>query len=252
MSTIQGRNPRDDCPICASRETVWVSETEADTYKFSNCRNCNFVFLNPMPSRDELSELYETNTYEITQDWYPKSASRIRRALGRSLRLLPHICRKEVLDVGCGGGFMTEAMRICGARASGVDINPVAIAYARNRFAKNSFFCEDFDAFLERKLVYDFVYCSDLLEHIGDLDYMMSFFCRVVRLGGRIYINTPDYDHPKVPPNLKDWDVFGPPYHVQFFNFQNAGLLFDEFGFRITKRVHHPKPGFHFFARKME
>lgn len=244
--------PREDCPICSGREVAWLSETAAETYRFARCRDCRFVFLNPMPDRDDLAQLYESNTYGIRQNYYPKSASRLRRSIGRSLKLLPFVFRKTVLDVGCGGGFMVEAMRLYGAKAHGIDVNPVSVAYAKKRFRNNSFYCENFDVFSEKNLIYDFVYCSDLLEHIGDLDYMMSFFRKVVKPGGRIYVNTPDYDHPKVPRNLKDWDVYDPPYHVQFFNFHNASILFGRYGFQMVKRISHRKPGLHFIAAAVD
>ena len=249
MSDRDGESARQDCPICGDRRLVWLAETEGEAYRFCRCGGCRFVFLNPMPGYDELAKLYESNTYGIAEDHYPKAASRMRRATSRALRLLPRLFRRQVLDVGCGGGFMVEAMRRCGAKVSGIDINPASIAYAKRRFPRNAFFCEPLDVFAERNLIYDFVYCTDLLEHIGDLDFMMSFLRAVVRPDGQVYVNTPDYDHPKVPPRLTDWDAYDPPYHVQFFNLHNAGLLFAGHGFQIVKRTPHRKPGLLFIAR---
>ena len=240
----------DACAICGGRAIDCVPETARDEYKFFRCEGCCFVFLHPMSSLEALSKLYEDNTYGIEETRYEKSSSRLRRSIVRSIKLLPCIFRKNVLDVGCGGGFMVEAMRLCGAEASGIDVNPMAIAYAKKRFKRNQFFCEHFDVFADRKLNYDFIFCSELMEHIGDLRYMMAFFTKSMKVGGYIYITTPDYGHPKTPKILKEWDVYVPPYHVQFFNFENARILFNRYGFEMVRKIPRRKPGLHFITRK--
>ncbi len=88
---------------------------------------------------------------------YPKAASRFRRARIKALRFVRYIRGRDAIDIGCGGGFMVEAMRRVGARTAGLDINPQAITYAERHFPENRFFCEDVAAFEGHDLAFDFV-----------------------------------------------------------------------------------------------
>jgi 2-polyprenyl-3-methyl-5-hydroxy-6-metoxy-1,4-benzoquinol methylase len=237
------------CPLCGSADIGF--KATGKRYAFDSCNACRYIFANPMPTMRELEALYVKPRGDAAEDReFPKARTRMRKALARALRFLPYIVGKRALDLGCGGGFMVEAMRVFGARASGLDINPRSIAYARNRFPKCAFFDEDFESFAARGLAFDFVYCSDVLEHVSDLKQTMDFLDRIVKPGGHVYINTPDAAHPKVPRDITRWDVFDDPQHVHFFTLENARILFARAGFDIVRSRRHRKPGLHFVARK--
>lgn len=74
------------CPICASPKLLPF--VQQDEWCFSQCVDCQFAFLNPMPTQAQLNGLYEDDR-GITATHYPKAASRRLRSLMRALRLLP-------------------------------------------------------------------------------------------------------------------------------------------------------------------
>ena len=94
-----------------------------------------------MPSEMVLESMYNT-CGQITPDFYPKAKSRLHRALRIAMHLYRFAWRGPVLDVGCGGGFQVEAFRRFGMRPTGLDISANYIAFARNAFSKNYFYCE--------------------------------------------------------------------------------------------------------------
>ena len=137
----------DACPICDGVQTAFYARQ--DEYDFVACRSCGFVFLFPMPDAASLAAVYDDTAFGVGR--YPKARSRMRRATMRALRLWPHFFAKDAIDVGCGGGFVAEAMRRLGARSVGLDISPGSIAYARDAFPQVRYFEETFESFLARQ-----------------------------------------------------------------------------------------------------
>lgn len=101
---------------------------------------------------------------------------------------------KEVLDLGCAGGFMAEAMAARGANVTGIDPAAEAIAAARAH-ARAGGLRIGYDVGVGEALPYgdgsfDAVVCVDVLEHVADLDLVMAQVARVLRPGGLFLFDT--------------------------------------------------------------
>jgi 2-polyprenyl-6-hydroxyphenyl methylase/3-demethylubiquinone-9 3-methyltransferase len=101
---------------------------------------------------------------------------------------------KDVLDLGCGGGFMAEAMARRGARVTGVDPSRQAIAAARAH-ATVSGLAIDYRVGLGEAIpaddaTCDAVVCVDVLEHVSDLHQVAREIARVLRPGGLLLFDT--------------------------------------------------------------
>lgn len=101
---------------------------------------------------------------------------------------------KRVLDLGCGGGFMAEALARRGAEVTGIDPADKAIGAARKHAAEEGLQIryetgvgEDlpFDAG-----AFDAVVSVDVLEHVRDLDRVMAEVARVLTPSGRFFFDT--------------------------------------------------------------
>ena len=126
----------DACPICDGVQTAFYARQ--DGYDFVACRSCGFVFLFPMPDAASLAAVYDDAAFGVGR--YPKAKSRMRRATQRALGLWPHFFRKDAIDVGCGGGFVAEAMRRLGARGRrGSTSVPVRSPMPGIRFRESAF-----------------------------------------------------------------------------------------------------------------
>lgn len=235
------------CPICGGVETIYYASKNG--YDFVVCRGCGFVFLFPMPASDELAAVYDDDAFGVGR--YPKAASRKRRAFMRALGLWPYFVGKDAIDVGCGGGFVAESMRRLGARASGLDISPGSIAYARDAFPRVNFYEETFETFLQCGETFDFIHSSEVIEHIGEVKSYMAFLAGIARPGARLFLTTPDIAHPTVPEDVSEWDMFSPPRHVQFFTQTTLAQLLDTYGFDLVKRFYKKNaPTLQVLARK--
>ena len=236
------------CPACRRIEAL--PAFSKDGYALRRCRACGFLFVFPYPSGDELADFYNDPSRAPTADFFNKASSRRRRAWVRSLKFLPHVMGRAVLDIGCGGGFMAGAFARLGARASGLDIGVGAIAYARRHFPRCTFYCEEFDAFRRRGLRFDFVFSSELLEHLPGPDGLLETMAAVTKPGGHVYVSAPDTGHPAVPADIAQWDDVIPPEHLQFFNQANAELAFARHGFRLVKAYRKRTPALSLIFRR--
>jgi len=236
------------CPVCGHAETNYF--VTKNDYPFNRCTECDFVFLNPMPDQDALNEQYTEGEKEL-EPACNKSASRLRRAFLKLPRLLPYAFGKKTLDFGCGGGFIAHALSFVAKSSNGIDISENAVAYAKQRFKRANYSCMDFTQLLENNEKYDFVYSSEVIEHVSNINLYMETLAHLVKKGGYAYITTPDLGHPKVPKNIIEWSMLCPPIHVQHFTQKTVGILFKRYGFKVVKFYKHKKPGLIFLSQKL-
>jgi 2-polyprenyl-6-hydroxyphenyl methylase / 3-demethylubiquinone-9 3-methyltransferase len=101
---------------------------------------------------------------------------------------------KDVLDLGCAGGFMAEAMAARGARVTGIDPAAQAVEAARHHSNKMGLKIR-YDVGVGEALPYadasfDAVVCVDVLEHVADLNRVLAEVARILRPGGLFMFDT--------------------------------------------------------------
>ena len=219
-------------------------------YDITRCGACGFAFVDPMPTAEELSRLYRDEA-GIGADSYPKAGSRFRRAFIKAIKFARYIRGRDAIDVGCGGGFVAEAMRRVGGRAMGLDLSGRAIAYARRRFPSCEFACGGIEELLGTGRSFDFVYCSEVIEHVPDAEAFAAALARICRHGGRLFLTTPDIGHWRVPEDLLSWDPVDPPRHVRYFTAKSLTLLLARHGFAVRRKIFKLKPGLQLLAERV-
>ncbi|SFF72535.1 bifunctional 2-polyprenyl-6-hydroxyphenol methylase/3-demethylubiquinol 3-O-methyltransferase UbiG [Roseobacter denitrificans] len=101
---------------------------------------------------------------------------------------------KRVLDLGCAGGFMAEALCERGAIVTGIDPAAQAIDAAREHAELDGHDIR-YDVGKGETLPYaddsfDAVVCVDVLEHVEDLDLVLSEVARTLVPGGMFFFDT--------------------------------------------------------------
>ena len=97
----------------------------------------------------------------------------------------------RVIDVGCGGGILAEAMARRGARVTGIDLSEKALRVAELHLHESKL-----DVRYERSAIedcageFDVVTCMELLEHVPDPASMVAACARRVRPGGQVFFST--------------------------------------------------------------
>ena len=106
-----------------------------------------------------------------------------------------HLSGKRVLDVGCGGGILSEAMTRLGAKVTGIDMGEAPLAVARLHLEESGLQVDyqpaTAEAFSQKHPdAFDVVTCLELLEHVPDPSSVVSACRNLVRLGGHVFFAT--------------------------------------------------------------
>ncbi len=240
------------CPVCLS--SVFSAYGEKNDCSVIQCASCEYIFCHPRPTQEQLNKIYKGGDEEgaVNESFFPKASSRRRRAFFNALKLRCYIRGKRTLDMGCGGGFFVDAARLMGGDSHGLDVNDHAIAYARRRFLKCQFHLGSFENFRGKIGGFDFVYSSEVIEHLNDVEDYMDFLSSLTRPNGVVFITTPDIEWKGGAENPLEWDVFSPPIHIQFFSEKTLVRLFQRYGFVPLRRVPDSGAGLKMLFRKQK
>jgi 2-polyprenyl-6-hydroxyphenyl methylase/3-demethylubiquinone-9 3-methyltransferase len=129
-----------------------------------------------------------TSEFKPLHDINPLRLSYIARQCGG-------LAGKSVLDVGCGGGILTEAMARDGAMVTGIDLSEKALGVARlhqlESGAAVDYRLTSAEALaIEAPGSFDVVTCMELLEHVPDPASTVSACATLVRSGGHVVFST--------------------------------------------------------------
>jgi 2-polyprenyl-6-hydroxyphenyl methylase / 3-demethylubiquinone-9 3-methyltransferase len=132
--------------------------------------------------------------------------------------------RAPLLDVGCGGGLIAEEFARMGFPVSGIDASPGSIDTARAH-AREQGYEIDYTVGSAESLPYAagsfrVVACCDVLEHVDDVDQVLSEVARVLGRGGVFVYDTPNrtwiskLTTIKIAQEWKPFAFFPPDLHV--------------------------------------
>jgi len=101
----------------------------------------------------------------------------------------------KVLDVGCGGGLISEAMASFGAQVTGIDMGEAPLSVAKLHLLESGQTVEYIKITAEelaeqRAGQYDVVTCLEMLEHVPDPSSVINACSKLVKPGGDVYFST--------------------------------------------------------------
>ena len=185
------------CPTCGSSDAA--PELSKDHMAIVRCRVCDLVYTNPIFDEHHYREMYGSQDYQgIMRDLGEQShAYRVDRFGTERVTLMERQIENasspvRYLDVGCSTGFVVEAAHQRGWAATGIDLNPSAIAFGRGRgldlhvaaLADVSFEPGSFDA----------VSLFDVLEHLTTPADIVRQCSRLLKPGGILFLYVPNWD----------------------------------------------------------
>lgn len=149
---------------------------------------------------------------------------------------------KDALDVGCGGGILTEAMARAGARVTGIDLSEKALGVAQLHGLESGI-AVDYRLIAAEALAaeaparYDVVTCMEMLEHVPDPAAIVAACAALAKSGGTLVFATlnrnpksylyailgAEYVLNLLPRGTHDWSRFIRPAELAAFA-RRAGL----------------------------
>jgi len=138
---------------------------------------------------------------------------------------------KRVLDIACGGGGKSVWLAEKGAKkVTGIDLEEIfieqAVNFAKEHKVKCEFLVEDASKLSFEDESFDLVVLNDVMEHVSEPVKVLAEAGRVLRKGGRVFINMEPYFHPN---GSHMMDVFTMPWNHVFFS--------EKFRIRMYKKL---------------
>ena len=102
---------------------------------------------------------------------------------------------KRLLDIGCGGGILSEAMAQRGARVTGIDMGSAPLAVARLHLLESGLDIQYEQVAAEEYArahagEYDVVACLEMLEHVPDPKAVVQACHDLLKPGGHLFVST--------------------------------------------------------------
>ncbi len=151
----------------------------------------------------------------------------------RVLKALAGERLERVLDVGCGDGTFAARVAALGARVTGLDPAPTALARARVAHPELDFVAPAADGSLPfPDADFDVVTCVNVMQHVADTQSLLSEMRRVLAPGGLFAAAVPYHGRVK---NLVggDQDPLGP--ELRFYTARSLRTLLYDFGFENVR-----------------
>jgi len=223
------------CIICKSYDITFLRMYKNKHQSFKNlnlykCNECNFVFVNPMPSEKILKEFNESYfnsahggfNLSKTAIAFFSGISKIRYNYLQNYLLKIKIENVEnILEIGPGKGFFAENYLNQNKSHNYFVIESDQTCY--NSLSKLGTIILDTDTYINSNLKFDVVIISHVLEHVSNPIEFLKLMTLKLREGGVLYIDVPclDYLH-------KDLDE----PHLLFFDKKPMNILLEHLNFK--------------------
>ncbi len=147
----------------------------------------------------------------------------------------------KVLDVGCGGGLMSEPLARLGARVTGLDLSQEAIDIATEHAKEMGFDieykCSELSEILDHS--FDLVMVLEMLEHVDEPEAALKQAVQKLKIGGTIVVSTINKTFSSYIKAIKIAETFGfaPKGAHQWSNFLKPSkiiLWLESLGVEIT------------------
>lgn len=224
------------CEICrvASASLIFVKKG----YRLVRCSECGLVYVENRPSEQQLSELYNSDSYhaELTDDSSPASLWH-KRAAAKHLQFVRRYKQSgRVLDIGCSAGFFLRSAREHGWETFGVDRNVRSVQYAKENCGLNVT-CGTLEEVGFPAGFFDVVTLWDVVEHLESPISTLRQIGGYLKDDGILILETPNIDglfpqlsYP-VGRLMNYWPHPTPPGHLFQFSKKTIRLLLNESGF---------------------
>lgn len=215
---------------------------EKNNFEIIMCENCKFIHVMPIPTEDNLLNLYKNEFFqkikpddikkedlesEYWKTTYDDKLFSVKNFLGKS---------GHFLDIGCGSGSLLLRAKELGWEVFGIEPSKIAAKYAEN---KGLSIIEDFFQNIDFSSLgkFDVIHMKNLLEHTPSPVKILEKCKSILSDQGILIIEVPNDFNPlqdiaqKILNKPMYW--IDPPIHINYFNFDSLSNLLESNSFKI-------------------
>tara|TARA_B100001939_G_scaffold291061_1_gene262755 strand:- start:808 stop:1539 length:732 start_codon:yes stop_codon:yes gene_type:complete len=137
-----------------------------------------------------------TGKFKPLHKFNPIRISYIKNNIIKSLKLNNNekpLKKVKILDIGCGGGLLTEPMKKLGADVVGIDASEKNIKIAKLHSKKNNlnikYLCVSPENFITKDK-FDVILNMEIVEHVEDIDFFLKSSSKLLKKGGIMFVAT--------------------------------------------------------------
>lgn len=149
----------------------------------------------PQHSPEEINKFNELAYSWWTSDGPLKPLHDINPVRFAFIQSQTDLAEKKVLDLGCGGGILTESLAKVGAITTGIDLAPELISVAREH-AKTQQLAIDYQCIAvetfaaQQAQQFDVITCMEMLEHVPDPTQILIACRQLLKPNGVLFLST--------------------------------------------------------------
>lgn len=223
-----------NCPICNSNsfKKIFTKDMLDSKYTLVKCKGCSLIFINPLPTDDELNRYYNTD-YSVPEYQRKKVVMKGKKALS-ILKKLGLSKKSKIFELGASHGFFLNEVKKQGLMPYGVELSKKASENARKNFKlniENNFF-QNSKAYTKNDY-FDVAVAFDVLEHLTNPNKILLGFNKILKKNGRVVLTIPNIDSTEFKFYGRHWEWLSPPAHLFFYSPSTIKKILLKNGFEI-------------------
>ncbi|HEY0432879.1 MAG TPA: class I SAM-dependent methyltransferase, partial [Chitinophagaceae bacterium] len=238
------------CLFCGSEKiapTAFPRPTffNAKSFHYLECRSCNLVFIDPIPSDDDYAKMYALDYHDQFYFKQPNDSYRVLYELLESFRP-----RRSLIDFGCGDGSFLHYLKGREYVCAGVEFNEKLVLRLRDMYADISFSTVDGFPSMASTVKPGVIYMGDVLEHLSKPYEILQSLYTNLEPGGMLLVQGPLENNTHLALAFRKFisrmkgrsQATHVPYHISFSNADNQREVFERAGFQTLYYHLHETP----------
>tara|TARA_B100001540_G_scaffold315357_1_gene342407 strand:+ start:897 stop:1757 length:861 start_codon:yes stop_codon:yes gene_type:complete len=229
------------CKICNSHNVVKKFVVKdffltKESFVIKKCKECSFLFTDPVPNKFEIAKYYESSEYlshNKNKSIFSLIYSIIKKInlAYKSKKIYKHCSPEKILDIGCGSGDFLKKMQQKGHVVFGVENNKKAFEMSK-KITENVF--SSINELSEQKTKFDLITFWHSIEHIHDVTGFFKKCLFLLKEKGTIVIAVPNHESYDAIHYKKHWAAYDVPRHLYHFNKKSMSFFVQKFNLKIS------------------
>jgi len=213
------------CNYCGidNSEKLWIK----NGFQYVICNKCGLIYVNPQLAQSDVEKIYSIGfDSKSSSKPPPLDFDKYDSVLKKFNK---YNSTNRFLDIGCFKGFLMKAANQIGWEVYGTELSEKAAVFAREYSGGTV----KVGSLLDEKYksdYFDVASMVDVIEHFDDPGEYLEEVYRILRKGGMLYIETPNFN--SIPRKLlgKNWSIIF-PWHMYYFTPKTLKYVLRKAGF---------------------